>query len=158
MSALVLKHHANRSFPDFREISLVRVHRLYPLKKWSLWKTRGGSVTSIEQIAHQYHGIRRNHIAQSLAELLLRQAEANEVSNLAFWTSPNVLPGIAMIAPGSAFRCGFAIESIAEAIDDQATTADGRRDRCEGAFRDARQHFVLRCYSRISHEIQYVET
>ena len=28
-------------------------------------------------------------------------------------TSPNVSPGNAMIVPGSSFRCGFAIESIA---------------------------------------------
>ena len=40
-------------------------------------------MTSIEQIARQYRGIRCNHIAQSLADLL-RQAEANEVSYLAF--------------------------------------------------------------------------
>ena len=32
--------------------------------------------------------------------------------------NPNVSPGNAMIVPGSAFRCGFAIESIAQAIDD----------------------------------------
>ena len=40
-------------------------------------------MTSIEQIARQYRGIRCNHIAQGLADLL-RQAEANEVSYLAF--------------------------------------------------------------------------
>ena len=40
-------------------------------------------MTSIEQIARQYRGIRCNHIAQSLADLL-RHAEANEVSYLAF--------------------------------------------------------------------------
>ena len=40
-------------------------------------------MASIEQIARQYRGIRCNHIAQGLADLL-RQAEANEVSYLAF--------------------------------------------------------------------------
>jgi hypothetical protein len=39
-----------------------------------------------------------------------------------------------MIAPGSLFRCGFAIESIAQPIDDWANSAAGRRDRFEGAF------------------------
>lgn len=38
---------------------------------------------SIEQVAGRYRGIRCNHIAQGLADLL-RQAEANEVSYLAF--------------------------------------------------------------------------
>jgi hypothetical protein len=32
--------------------------------------------------------------------------------------NPNLSPGRAMIAPRSSFRCGFAIESIAQAIDD----------------------------------------
>ena len=40
-------------------------------------------MTSIEQIARQYRGIRCNHITQGLADLL-RQTEANEVSYLAF--------------------------------------------------------------------------
>jgi len=31
---------------------------------------------------------------------------------------PNISPWNAMIVPESAFRCGFAIESIAQAIDD----------------------------------------
>ena len=44
-------------------------------------------MTSIEQIARQYRGIRCNHIAQGLADLL-RQAEANEVSYLALRRGP----------------------------------------------------------------------
>ncbi|WP_408065672.1 type I-C CRISPR-associated protein Cas8c/Csd1 [endosymbiont of unidentified scaly snail isolate Monju] len=40
----MIKHHANRPFPDLRGISLARIHRLYPLKKWSLRNIRGGSL------------------------------------------------------------------------------------------------------------------
>ncbi|WP_171816148.1 hypothetical protein [endosymbiont of unidentified scaly snail isolate Monju] len=43
----MIKHHANRPFPDLRGISLARIHRLYPLKKWSLRETRGGSVAVV---------------------------------------------------------------------------------------------------------------
>ncbi len=49
---------------------------------------------------------------------------------------------------------GFAIEPTTQTIDDWPNTADKRRDRCKGAFSDARQHFALCCYSIIPHEIQ----
>ena len=50
------------------------------------WAVLGEEVPhdTIEQIARQYSGIRCNHIAQTLVADLLRQAEANEVSYLAF--------------------------------------------------------------------------
>ena len=61
----MLEHQMNRPFPDLRGISLVRVHRLYPLKKQSLRETRGGSLFLVaaeprirlrrEWEAHQNH-------------------------------------------------------------------------------------------------------
>ncbi len=44
---------------------------------------------------------------------------------------------------------GFTTESIAQVIHDSTNTADGRQDRCGGAFSDAWQHFALCQYSKI---------